>query len=174
MEAELQEAPGGASANPLLLRMAPLDYMVHSLRSIRASDLEQALLVLPFHCVARLIKLLCRLCQRGSDVELVAKCCLFLFRAHQPRIMATSSLAPEVAILSETLRSNLASWRRLVGTNMAALRYSQKLIEDEKSDKFAFREEIMTMEGPEKKGGKGKQNKRKSDSSGAPAKRNKI
>lgn len=161
MEAELAEvsASGSASTNPLLLRMNPLDYMVYILRNIRSSDLEQALLVLPFHCVVRLIKLLAALCQRGTDVELIAKSCLFLFRAHQARIMSTCSLSREVSLLSEKLRENIACCRRLVGTNMAALRFANKQIGDEKNDKYAFREDIMKIDTKKTaKQGKGKRN----------------
>jgi U3 small nucleolar RNA-associated protein 12 len=147
VESELAEAAASGrpntSTNPLLLRMDPLEYMVYQLKNIRSADLELALLVLPFHYVMRLIRLLCQLCERGTDVELIAKSSLFLFRAHQPRIMSTGSLAKEIALLSEKLRENLASCRKLVGTNMAALRFSIKHIEDNKSDKFAFREDIM-------------------------------
>ena len=44
--------------NPLLLGLNPYMYMLRSLRAIKAPDLEQALLVLPFHYVARLISML--------------------------------------------------------------------------------------------------------------------
>ena len=161
---------GSVSSNPLLLRMSPLDYLVYVLRNIKSADLEQALLVLPFHYVVRLIKLFCELCKRGTDVELVGKSCLFLFRAHQPRIMSTSSLATEVALLSEKLRENLSSCRSLVGTNMAALRFAIKHIIDDKSDKYAFREDIMKTN-PNKKAGKKGQNKRKLDNGTGSTKR---
>lgn len=141
--ADLAEGPPNAvSSNPLLLKMTPVDYLLHTLRNIRSSDLEQALLVLPFHYVIRLIRLLCILCEKGCEVELVARSCLFLFRAHQPRIMSTGSIAAEVAKLSEKLRENLSTYRRLVGTNMAALRFASKQIEETKRDKFSFLTEV--------------------------------
>jgi hypothetical protein len=42
--------------NPLLLGLTPYKYLLRALRSIKAPDLEQALLVLPFHYVCRLIR----------------------------------------------------------------------------------------------------------------------
>jgi hypothetical protein len=42
----------------LLLGKTPLRYMVHVLRQIASNDLEQALLVLPFHYVKRFISIL--------------------------------------------------------------------------------------------------------------------
>ncbi len=47
-----------AHSNPLLLGLSPLRYMMRTIRSIKAPDLEQALLMLPFHYVCRLISLL--------------------------------------------------------------------------------------------------------------------
>ena len=44
--------------NPLLLGLTPYAYMMRSLRSVKAPDLEHALLVLPFHYVCRLIGVL--------------------------------------------------------------------------------------------------------------------
>ena len=44
--------------NPLLLGLTPYLYLLRALRSIKAPDLEQALLVLPFHYVTRLISML--------------------------------------------------------------------------------------------------------------------
>jgi hypothetical protein len=61
VEAELSKhhAHGGrVSSNPLLLGKPPHRYMVHVLRQIAAHDIEQALLVLPFHYVARFITIL--------------------------------------------------------------------------------------------------------------------
>ena len=44
--------------NPLLLGLTPYAYMMRSLRSVKAPDLEHAVLVLPFHYVCRLIGVL--------------------------------------------------------------------------------------------------------------------
>ena len=145
MESELAEVEvsGIPSTNPLLLRKTPIEYMLYVLRNIRSADLELSLLILPFHYVLRLIKILSLVCKRGTDIELVSKSCLFLFRAHQPRLLSTSSLSKEISLLSEKLRVNLSGSCKLVGTNMAALRYCIRHAEDEKSDKTAFYEDIV-------------------------------
>jgi U3 small nucleolar RNA-associated protein 12 len=44
--------------NPLLLGLSPLKYMVRCLRMVKAPDLEQALLVMPFHYVSRFVPML--------------------------------------------------------------------------------------------------------------------
>lgn len=61
-----QDKQGGRSSgkqsqqyrNPLLLGLSPYLYMIRALRSVKAPDLEQALLVLPFYYVTRLISML--------------------------------------------------------------------------------------------------------------------
>lgn len=60
--------------------------------------------------------------------------------------MSTNALSQEIALLAEKLRENLTSYRKLVGTNMAALRYSSKFMEDNKNDKTLFREAILSDE----------------------------
>ena len=59
---ELEERQGAAKAkaksNPLLLGLSPYAYMVRCLRLIKAPELEQALLLLPFHYIARMVSML--------------------------------------------------------------------------------------------------------------------
>ena len=51
-------AKAKARPNPLLLGLDPLRYFLRCLRSVKAPDLEQALLVLPFHYVSRFVPVL--------------------------------------------------------------------------------------------------------------------
>ena len=46
------------SKNPTFLGLSPYKYFARCLREIKAPDLEQALLVLPFHYVSRLVPIL--------------------------------------------------------------------------------------------------------------------
>ena len=50
---------------------------------IRTPELEQALLVLPFSQVESLANFLVRLLAAGLEVELCARCAVFLLRVHQ-------------------------------------------------------------------------------------------
>ena len=59
--------------NPLLLGLSPYAYMIKALRLIKAPDLEQALLVLPFFYVTRLISMLIKV---HFSFELFALVCL--------------------------------------------------------------------------------------------------
>lgn len=118
--------------NPLMLGLTPHKYMIRSLRMIKAPDLEQALLILPFHYVRRLVNILLVLAQHGLDLELCVRCAVFLMRCHQPQILTTQSLLEEILSLQKVIRLNINGYRTLIGTNMAGLRYLTNVVEDKK------------------------------------------
>ena len=55
---------------------------------IKTPELEQALLVLPFSQVESLANFLVRLLAAGLEVELCARCAVFLLRVHQVRLQS--------------------------------------------------------------------------------------
>ena len=62
----------GLQGNPMLLGLTPEQYMLKQLASVRASDLEQALLILPFSDALRLLSYFCTWLKRGAEVGLLA------------------------------------------------------------------------------------------------------
>lgn len=56
------------ASNPLLLGLAPEAYMLKQLGSVRAGDLEQALLILPFSDALRLLQYFCTWLERSAEV----------------------------------------------------------------------------------------------------------
>ena len=52
----------------MLLGLSPEQYMLKQLASVRASDLEQALLILPFSDALRLLSYFCTWLQRSAEV----------------------------------------------------------------------------------------------------------
>ena len=120
------------TASPLLIGMAPYQYLVHSLRTaIKASEMESALLILPFHYVVRFIPMLAEVCRLQLDVELSTRCVIFLLRCHMPRIISTHALYADMLTLKAVLKSSVSSYLNVIGTNMAALNYmSTKIAEN--------------------------------------------
>lgn len=59
----------GLQANPMLLGLTPEQYMLKQLASVRASDLEQALLILPFSDALRLLSYFCTWLERSAEVR---------------------------------------------------------------------------------------------------------
>ena len=122
-------------SNPLLLGLTPLPYMLRVLRMIKAPDLEQALLVLPFHYTSRLIDMLIRLARRGLDIELCAKCSVHLMRCHQTQLLHTSSLLPQMLRLRTILTESIGSYRSLIGMNVAGLRNAKRRLDSVHEDR---------------------------------------
>lgn len=122
--------------NPLLLGLTPLPYMLRALRMIKAPDLEQALLVLPFHYTSRLIDMLIKLARRGLDIELCAKCSVHLMRCHQTQLLHTSSLLPQMLRLRNILTESIGSYRTLIGMNVAGLRNAKRRLDSTHEDRM--------------------------------------
>lgn len=120
--AESAGPSGPQYRNPLLLGLTPHAYMLRALRSVKAPDLEHALLVLPFHYVARLISMLIQLMRKGLDVELCTKCAVHLLRCHQAQILHTHYLLDEMLALKDLIAQSIHSYRTLVGVNVTGLR----------------------------------------------------
>ena len=121
-------------SNPLLLGLTPHQYLLRSLRMIKAADMEQTMLLLPFHYVSRLIKMLIELAEKGLDLELCSRCSIFLIRAHQSQILATHALLPEINRLKNVLIYAIGDLRTLVGANVAAFKYVSKLSSEKMYD----------------------------------------
>ena len=64
----------GLQPNPMLLGLTPEQYMLKQLASVRASDLEQALLILPFSDALRLLAYFCTWLERGAEVNFLSPC----------------------------------------------------------------------------------------------------
>lgn len=65
---------------------------MHTLKSIRPSDLEEALLILPFANVLQLLGYLDKWLKQGYEVELCMRVLLFTLRIYQVQISANRSL----------------------------------------------------------------------------------
>ncbi len=65
--------------NPLLLGLSPEAYMLKQLASVRAGDLEQSLLILPFSDALRLLAFFCTWLEQGAEVKrhsCLSFCCM--------------------------------------------------------------------------------------------------
>lgn len=133
-EQERQTSSSSTSKNPLLLGLSPLQYTLRTLRRIRASELEQALLVLPFHLVEKLLRLLSDLAKRNIQPELISRVVIFLLRLHHAPITASRVLRPVVAELRRNVRSSLKARRDVVGFNIAGFGMLKQIAVNESMD----------------------------------------
>ncbi|CAM9439987.1 unnamed protein product [Hapterophycus canaliculatus] len=128
-----EPAPPARRPNPVLLNLSPLRYVLRTLQMIKTPELEQALLVLPFSQVESLANFLVRLLAAGLEVELCARCAVFLLKVHQARIVSTGSMVVVLDALRTNLRQQLEASRDVVGRNMAGLRILGRLADQEKN-----------------------------------------
>ena len=74
------------SKNPTLQGLSPYKYFAKCLRGIKAPDMEQALMVLPFHYVARIVPILLKVTTGGrigrAVISLTSPVCYYPAHAH--------------------------------------------------------------------------------------------
>ena len=132
--AEEQERaePGGAdrAPNPILLGLSPSAYVLRAVRAVRAPDLEQALLLLPYTDALRVLEHCLRWLgaeegaakgSGGSPVEVAARVAALVVRLHLGRLSAAPAARALLTRLRAALRGALGASRDLLGVNLAAL-----------------------------------------------------
>lgn len=107
----------------------PDDFLLEILQRIRSSDLEEALLLLPFTSVCELLSQLPALIERGFQTELVCRTMIFLFRVHHKPIVNNQALLPVVGQLQKFALSKVNHLRDMVGYNLHGLQFLQRELE---------------------------------------------
>eukprot|EP00053_Salpingoeca_punica_P016262 m.152757 g.152757 ORF g.152757 m.152757 type:complete len:480 (+) comp16922_c0_seq3:1287-2726(+) len=118
--------------NPILVAMGDItgsDYVLQTLDKIRSSELEEALLVLPFTHATQLLGHINKWVQVGRSMERVCRCLFYLARIHYNQITATQVMLPVLEELRRNTRAQLQSMKDLVGVNMAGMSYLQRELE---------------------------------------------
>lgn len=118
--------------NPILkaLNLTASEYLLRELERVRSSELEEALMVLPFSFAASFLPFLCDWIESNKSVERSCRCLLFLMRIHMNQITSNSSLADVVDRARHSTKDRLKSLKDCVGFNMAGLRFLKHEIEE--------------------------------------------
>ncbi|KAJ3080298.1 hypothetical protein HK102_003159 [Quaeritorhiza haematococci] len=138
--------------------LTPEQYVLRIVERVRSSDLEQALLVLPFVKIEALIKCVAVWVKKGWNLRLSSRVINILIQTHYSQLGATGrfsdtatsstttpfssssltsvSLRPLLQQLQVDLRSQLQRQKDTVGFNLAALRYLRRQWESEHSKSF--------------------------------------
>lgn len=119
---------------PLLMRAynaeTPVDLIVFILWQIKPSDLEEALLLLPFTSVCELLKVLPTIVVKRTDqTEILCKVISFLLRIHRRPIVGNQSLLPAMKDLVGDLERTVNEQRDIVGKNLYSLKIIQYDVE---------------------------------------------
>lgn len=101
-------------------------YVLRALSTVRANDLEQALLLLPFGDALRLLRWAAAWLARGAQVELSCRVATLLLRLHHAQLTATPSARRTLVELHKRMRAALQGLQDTLGYNIAALRFLQR------------------------------------------------
>ncbi|XP_053697012.1 WD repeat-containing protein 3 [Sabethes cyaneus] len=116
------------------------DFVLAVLSRIRASDLEEALLLLPFSAVCELLERIPKLTKNRQDAtEIICKVVLFLFRVHQKPIVNNQILLPVIQQIIEKLQGTIVELRDMIGVNFHGMQMLQRELE-ENQDVALFRD----------------------------------
>ncbi|KAF7723974.1 hypothetical protein EC973_001490 [Apophysomyces ossiformis] len=115
--------------NPILLAMGDLTperYVLNTLEKIKANDLEEALLVLPFSKVTSLLSYIESWAKKNWNIVLISRVLFILIKAHHNQIAANRVMRPMLDSIRFHLRSQLQRQKDIMGYNRAALTYLQR------------------------------------------------
>uniref|UniRef100_A0A8D8K872 WD repeat-containing protein 3 n=2 Tax=Culex pipiens TaxID=7175 RepID=A0A8D8K872_CULPI len=117
------------------------DFLLSVLTRIRASDLEEALLLLPFSTVCELLERIPKLtATRQDQTEIICKVVLFLFRIHQKPIVANQTLLPVIQDLTGKLQRAVHELRDMIGVNHHGMQMLQREAEANQGGVDLFRD----------------------------------
>ncbi|XP_055636729.1 WD repeat-containing protein 3 [Toxorhynchites rutilus septentrionalis] len=106
------------------------DFLLAVLMRIRASDLEEALLLLPFASVCEILERIPKLTQTRQDhTEIICKVVLFLFRIHQKPIVSNQMLLPVIQDIIGKLQRAIVELRDMIGVNYHGMQMLQREVE---------------------------------------------
>ena len=113
----------------LLLNLDHGAYLLKALTSIRAADLEPALILLPLDAVHQLLQRMRPLLDTAPQIELLAKATIFVLRVHHRAVVANRAMVGLLHEIKAALGARLAHEHSVVGYNVAALGFVGREIE---------------------------------------------
>ncbi|CAG5031848.1 unnamed protein product [Parnassius apollo] len=132
---------GGQPVQPPLLMAAyscssAEDFFLEILKKIRSSELEEALLLLPFSAACEALRLAGALLERGGRAELVSRAALFLLRVHRAPLCANPRLLKHLIQIQAKAAIRINELRDMVGYNLHALQWLRREAEAAESEQL--------------------------------------
>jgi U3 small nucleolar RNA-associated protein 12 len=163
-DAEAEAAAAGKTAvapalPPLMMAYqatSPDDYIAKMVEAIKASELEQTLLVLPLDVVVHLLEVMEVLLRQCRSTETVCRTFFFLVEIHFGPLSSSKHLAPLIKRVRDLASDRVTEAKDTVGFNVAALQYHMHRKKEE-SQAFDMIEATMKVKDKRKK----KRNKQK-------------
>ncbi|KAJ2506307.1 beta transducin, partial [Coemansia sp. RSA 2049] len=140
-------APVPPETNPILQfeRISHETYVLRTIERVRAAELDDALLVLPFSRVLSLMTYIDIWAQRGWNTPLVCRVLFFLLKTHQNQVVATQTMRGQLNSIRQHLRTGVNTQRNQIGYNLAALRSLRSDWEANATAEFFGEQEIQSI-----------------------------
>ncbi|XP_063380807.1 WD repeat-containing protein 3 [Cydia fagiglandana] len=140
---ERSEARGQPVQPPLLMAAYNCDneedFLLETLKKIRASDLQEALLLLPFNTACDIVRMLPSMLERGVNTELLCRTAIFLLKVHHAPLKAHKALLKPLIQIQAKAVMRLSEMRDMVGYNVHALQWMRREAEAADAEQL-FRE----------------------------------
>ncbi|KAJ2591119.1 beta transducin [Coemansia sp. RSA 1722] len=109
--------------NPILLyeKLTPEAHVLRTIERVRAAELEDALLALPFSRVLSLMAYIDIWARRDWNTPLTCRVLFFMLKTHQNQIVATRIMRSRLDSIRKHLRAGVNQQRDQIGYNLAAL-----------------------------------------------------
>ncbi|KAI9297414.1 WD40 repeat-like protein [Neoconidiobolus thromboides FSU 785] len=124
--------------HPILaaLKMDGSQYVLNVIRKIKSSDLEDALLVLPFDKVISLLKLVPNWVTKDWCISLISRMLNILLKVYHQQIVSNKVLKVLLEQIKEGLRLSLNRQKDAIGYNLAGLKFLQRNIQLNQTSNF--------------------------------------
>ncbi|CDS10194.1 hypothetical protein LRAMOSA02870 [Lichtheimia ramosa] len=115
--------------NPILIAMgdvSPDKYVLNVVEKIKANDLEEALLVLPFSKVLSLLSYIESWAKKNWNIIVISRVLFALIKMNHNQIVANRIMRPMLDSIRYHLREGLQRQKDIMGFNRAALGYLRR------------------------------------------------
>ncbi|GBC04191.1 hypothetical protein RclHR1_05560011 [Rhizophagus clarus] len=126
-------------SNPILVALGNLtgdQYVLRIIEKVKSTELEEALLVLPFTKVISLLQYLDMWAKKEINITLTCRILFYLLKVHHDQIVANRLMRPRLDSLRIHIRTALKHQKDLLGYNLAALKYIKRDWEANSTSEF--------------------------------------
>ncbi|XP_072756737.1 WD repeat-containing protein 3 [Anoplolepis gracilipes] len=121
------------------------DFLLETFKRVRASELEETLLLLPYSAASDILQRLPKLLERDYHTELLSRLALCLVQAYHGPIVANQNLLPTLEIIKKLAVERISTLRDTIGFNLHGMMYMQRVLEEQEGIKF-FRDATLNNE----------------------------
>ena len=100
-------------------------HVLNVIEKIKAAELQDALLVLPFNQVIALFTFISIWAEKRWNIQLTSRVLFFTLKIHYKQVMATKTMRPMLDKIRMNVRQALQSQKNEMGFNLAALNFIQ-------------------------------------------------